>query len=87
MNSYTYEVSMFNNFIIFYDSKGAGQPGRADYTSIHIYIYIYRSEGFPGTGYFIPGHVGGWGWTGLGRPSAAALERSGNPGSKQLNET
>ena len=27
------------------------------------------------------------GWTGLGRPSAAALERSGNPGSKQLNET
>ena len=25
---------------------------------ISIYIYIYQSEGFPRTGYFIPAHVG-----------------------------
>ena len=32
---------------------------------------LNRSEGVPGTVYFIPGHVGGWGWTGLGRSSGA----------------
>ena len=46
-----------------------------------------RSEGFPGTVYFIPGHVGGWGWTGLGRSSAGALQRSEIPGYKQLDGT
>ena len=34
---------------------------------------VGRSEGFPGKVYFIPGHVGGWGWTGLGRSSAGAF--------------
>ena len=44
-------------------------------------------SGSPRTGYFIPGHVGGWGWTGLGRSSAGALQRSEIPGYKQLDGT
>ena len=32
------------------------------YLSLSLYIYIYRSEGFPRTGYFIPGRDGTRAW-------------------------
>ena len=52
-----------------------------------LFSIAHRSEGFPRTGYFIHGHVGGWGWTDLGRSSAGALQRSEIPGYKQLDGT
>ena len=41
---------------------------------------LCRSEGFPRTGYFIPGHVGGWGLARLGRPSAGVFPALAWPG-------
>ena len=35
----------------------------------------YRSEGFPRTGIFFPGCVGGWGWDGIGDYSAVVAVR------------
>ena len=45
------------------------------------WIFPYNeSEGFPRTGYFIPGHVGGWGLARLGRPSAGVFPALAWPG-------
>ena len=42
-------------------------------TPIPISGMLHRSEGFPRTGYFIPGHVGWMGLDRFGRSSAAAF--------------